>query len=329
MKTRSMLVALALGLVTLFSQVARADTAAAKQAFESAAQAYREGRYPEAVQLFLQAYEEDHQPQLIYNAAQAYEKAGDVPNALRSYRRFLRLAPDADDRPTVELRVRNLERRLREKGVQQVSVFSTPDGASLEIDGKAAGKTPWSAEIAPGTHVVVLRHEGFPDVTKEIVHSADHSLELDVTLGASTATPARADASAPPASSHQVTGATTTEPAADAATERSIRPLTWAAFGVGVAALGASVGFELARASAEQDARDAPTQVEHRDRYDTMKSRQTTARVLAGVGVAGAAAGGVLLYVDLSRKPRPTTRRARLQLGCGALGCGAFAHGSF
>ncbi|MBK7583215.1 MAG: PEGA domain-containing protein [Myxococcales bacterium] len=316
---------LALLLLSLWHGPANADTTAAKKAFEAGAQAYREGRYPDAVRHFLEAYEEDRQPALIYNAAQAYEKAGDVPNALRSYRRFLRLSPDADDRPTVELRVKNLEGRLRQQGVQQVSVFSTPSAAEVELDGKPAGKTPWSAEIAPGRHVIVLRQPGLPDLTKEFLLSAEQSLELDISLGKGSATPARS-ARGQPGSEPRGTSA---EASADTGSPAQVGLITWAALGVGVVGLGTGLGFELARASAERDARDASTQLEHRERYDTMKSRQTTARVLTAVGAVGVTAGGVLLYFDLTRNRKRAAHRTRVLLACGATDCAVSARGSF
>src|SRR5579863_9763424 len=96
----------------------------AKQRFASGAQAYREARYRDAIDLFLQANKLDPHAELIFNVGQAYEKLGDVPSALRSYREYLRLSPGATDRATVEASIRNLETRLRDKGVQQVSVFS-------------------------------------------------------------------------------------------------------------------------------------------------------------------------------------------------------------
>ena len=43
------------------------------------AQAYREARYKDAIDLFLQANRLDPHPELIYNVGQAYEKLGDVP----------------------------------------------------------------------------------------------------------------------------------------------------------------------------------------------------------------------------------------------------------
>jgi tetratricopeptide (TPR) repeat protein len=301
-----------------FAPSAGADPEKAKEHFRAGSAAYKEGRYTDAVESFLRAFEEDRQPALIYNTAQAYEKAGDAPNALRSYRRYLRLAPDADDRPTVELRIKNLEARLRDRGVQQVTVFSSPPGASVELDGKPVGKTPWTAEITPGRHVVMLRLSGYPDTAKEFVLAPDRSIELDVTLGGTTSKPADSPAAAadPPE-------------LARADSSARVAPWTWAALGIGAAALGTALAFEVSRASAEQDARSANTQIEHQEAFERMESRQTTARIFAGIGAAAAITGGALLYVDLVVKPRSEKSRAKVDLGIGCPGgaCGVALRG--
>ena len=158
--------------IALAPAAAQADSdvvARAKERFAAGAQAYREARYKDAIDLFLQANKIEPHPELVFNVGQAYEKLADVPNALRSYREYLRLSPGAHDRATVEASIRNLEARLREKGVQQVSVFSSPAGASVLLDQRRVGDTPWTGEIAPGRHVVMLRATGFPDTAKEFL----------------------------------------------------------------------------------------------------------------------------------------------------------------
>src|SRR5580693_1425175 len=154
----------------------------AKQRFAAGAQAYREARYRDAIDLFLQANKLDAHPELIFNVGQAYEKLGDVPSALRSYREYLRLAPGASDRATVETSIKNLEARLRDKGVQQVSVFSSPVGATLLIDQKMVGPTPWTGEIAPGRHLATLQAQGYPDTAKEFVLAPDRAMDLDIAM---------------------------------------------------------------------------------------------------------------------------------------------------
>ena len=59
---------------------ARADgdaSAQAKQRFTMGAQAYREARYKDAIQLFLEANRLDPHADLVFNVGQAYEKIGD------------------------------------------------------------------------------------------------------------------------------------------------------------------------------------------------------------------------------------------------------------
>jgi tetratricopeptide (TPR) repeat protein len=301
------------------------DTAAqAKARFQAGAQAYREARYKDAIDLFLQANRLDPHAELVYNVGQAYEKLGDVPNALRSYREYLRLAPSAGDRATVETSIRNLEARLREKGLQQVTVFSSPAGATLLLDQKSVGQTPWTGEIAPGRHVLVLRATGFSDTAKEFVLVGDRAMDLDIALstlgaGATAQAAARPDAALDPRA---------VAPSASDAPKPStgVRPWTFAAFGLGVAGFGGALGFELARRGSERSAREAP-QVAYASEYDAMIAHQTTARAMAVVGAVGVAAGGVLLYLDLRSKS--SSPRPRAAMGCLGTTCGAFASGRF
>ncbi|MEO7332232.1 MAG: PEGA domain-containing protein [Minicystis sp.] len=300
-----------------------AQAAQAKTRFQAGAQAYREARYKDAIDLFLQANRLDPHPELIYNVGQAYEKLGDVPNALRSYREYLRLSPGASDRATVETSIRNLEARLRERGVQQVSIFSSPAGATLTLDQKIVGQTPWTGEISPGRHVVILQSTGFPDTAKEFILGGDRAMDLDIALA------------------RMGVGATTlgndTQPKVEAKplvetpkpveTGTHLKPWSFIAFGVGVAGFAGALGFELARKGAEDDARSA-TQIEYADKYSAMTSHQTAARALTAVGAVGIAAGGVLLFLDL-RSAGDNTTQPKAALGCFGTTCGAFASGRF
>jgi hypothetical protein len=258
----------------------------------------------------------------LYNAAQAYERLGDVRNALLSYRDYLRQHPADDDRSFVEVRIKNLERRLRDQGVQQMSILSTPPGASVLVDGAVVGTTPWTGEARSGRHAVVLKLDGYGNVERELLLT-DRSVDVDVALtpiGAPTtaAAPVLAPLSpAPrPIQNEAPTGL------------RAIRPWTWTALGVGVAGLGGSLVFEAMRRSAESDAEGAPTQIAYHDAYQTMTGRQTAARVLLGVGIAGAATGGVLLYFDLSRKHGEGSS-PRVGTSVGPNRCFVFARTSF
>jgi tetratricopeptide (TPR) repeat protein len=315
---RTVLLPLLVVPLLLLPAPARADgdaVAQAKQRFTLGAQAYREARYKDAIELFIEANRLDPHADLIFNVGQAYEKSGDVPNALRSYREYLRLLPAASDRATVEASIKNLETRLRERGVQQVSIFSTPSGATLVLDQKPVGQTPWTGEIAPGRHLAVLKASGYPDNAKEFQLASDRAMDLDIALttvgsGVTTLAPVAGEKpGAPP----------------DVPKKRSVAPWTITALGLGVAGLGGALGFELARKSAESDAKGDPTQVGFKSAYDSMTSRQLAARVLVGVGAAATALGGVLLVLDLRGGSAPQ----KASVGCVDGACGAFVSGRF
>ncbi len=45
--------------------------------------------------------------------------------------------------------------------IPKISVFSTPEGADIEIDGSFVGNTPSVVELAPGEHVVIVTKSGY------------------------------------------------------------------------------------------------------------------------------------------------------------------------
>jgi tetratricopeptide (TPR) repeat protein len=279
--------------ISSLAPLAHADEA--KDLFQRGAAAYREGEYEKAIELFGQAYRQHPYPELVYNTGQAYEKLGDTPRALQSFREYLRLAPNASDRATVEKRIGALEERQAQKGLTDVSVSSTPAGAEVLVDGRRVGKTPWAGKAKPGSHSVTLTLAGHGTVHRN-VELGDRALALDLALSPSALTSATPDAAA-------------AEPGP------RVQPLTLVVLGVGVAGLGGAVGFELARRGAEDDASTSRTQVGHVKAYDRMERDQTIARILLGVGAAGVAVGGTLLYLDLNRK-------SGVAVGC-STACGA------
>ena len=105
-------------------------------------------------------------------------------------------------------------------------------------------------------------------------------------------------------------------------------PWPYITLAAGGAVLGGALTFEILRRRAEDEAESDPTQIGYADKYDTMESRQTIARVLTGVGGALVITGGVLLVLDLTSgsKSRET---AGFGFGCDDHGCAASAQGRF
>ncbi len=297
----------------------------ARRHFKAGAKAYAAGKYSDAIDQFLEANRLVPSPALSYNIARAYDKIGNAAQALSFYRDYLRRAPNASDKQSVDATIDKLEKALMQKGVQQVTVLSTPSRATVVMDGQPVGVTTWTGEIYPGRHRLTLRLEGYQDTEKVFNLPAHRAIDVKVELAAVQKKPSESAAPTPPSKPAPVVVAPPPRPQESHA---QVAPWTWAALGVGVASLGGSLGFELARASAERQSRDASTQVEAASRYDTMKSRQTIARVLLGVGAAATVAGGVLLYLDLSHKGQDAGSQ-RVGFGCDGSRCGVVAGAVF
>ncbi|HEY3494626.1 MAG TPA: PEGA domain-containing protein, partial [Polyangiaceae bacterium] len=161
---------------------AETKLAEAKARYEQGVEAYAAGRFKDAVDLFLEADRMSPSAPLSFNIARAYEKLGDDSGALRWYRDYLRRSPDAPNAKAVEELVLRYEARLARKGVQQLTVMSEPTGATVAVDQKPVGVTPWTGDLAPGAHRVDLTMRGYSDATREIELASDRAQDLSVPL---------------------------------------------------------------------------------------------------------------------------------------------------
>jgi tetratricopeptide (TPR) repeat protein len=267
--------------------------------YRQGGEAYRGGRYRESIDYFLEADRLSPSAALSFNIARAYEKTEDDAAALRWYRDYLRRDPTAKDRADVERLIHSFEERLVKKGVQQITVLSDPALASVSLDEKPVGVTPWTGEIPPGTHQLELVLEGHDRVKQSVELSPDHAIDVTLTLPVSQAPAPTAPSIGPRA---EPAAKAPEEPRADArSTGLPLTTLGYVGLCAGGAALTGALVFELLRRGAESDAKKQTTQLAYVDRLDTMESRQTTARILAGAGAALAVAGGVLLWVGSSK----------------------------
>jgi tetratricopeptide (TPR) repeat protein len=291
---------------------AEARRMAAKEKFEQGVAAYKEQRYADAVKLFQEADAIAPSAPLSFNVARSFEKLDDTSGALRWYRDFLRRSPEASNAGEVRGKVKALASVLSQRGLQQLSVLSDPAGATVLIDDQNVGVTPVTRDLRPGRHRVIVRLTGYAEQTTELLLEPRTPQDLSLRLAAA-AQPVTAEPAAGTSARSGGTG--------DHGSHFGVLPIV--VMGAGAASLLGALGFELGRRSAESAADEAP-QTEFQGHLDTMESRQTTARVLAGVGGALLVTGGVLFIVDWQRKSAP-----RVALSCGSDGCGLVAKGSF
>jgi tetratricopeptide (TPR) repeat protein len=120
------LVALILGLglfVATGTGVASAEDAAtrtAKRHFAKGEKLFALGRFDEALAQYEQAFEAKPLPGFLFNIAQCHRNMGDVDQAIFSYRKYLRLQPDADNREAVERLIEELEEEKARRGNQVI-----------------------------------------------------------------------------------------------------------------------------------------------------------------------------------------------------------------
>jgi hypothetical protein len=305
--------------------------------------AFAHHRYRDAIDLFREADRLRPSAALSFNIARCYEQLGDVPNALASYREYLRRADHPDDEAKVTQLVHELEARLARKGVQQVSVSSAPTGAVVAIDGTPMGTSPWTGELVPGMHTLEVTLSGYEPVHRRFELPSTHTLELNQPL-----TQAQARASPPPIVTPTPAPevARSSEPATEQAPPPAPpppplgpRPLPapthsegastvgWVALGTGGAVLGGALAFEILRHGTQKDAEHETTQIRFAQDLDRMRSQQLAARVLAGVGAGLVVVGGVLLAVGASSSEGgPSTQ---VGWSCAAPGCQAQVKGRF
>ena len=128
--------------------------AEARRALEEGAKKFEEGDYAGALARFEEAYRHFPSPRFFYNMGQAQRQLARDVEALESFERFLREAPDAPagargdaERSIGELRAR----------VGTVEVTANVAAAEVAVDGRSFGTTPRSPiRVAPGPHQIVV-----------------------------------------------------------------------------------------------------------------------------------------------------------------------------
>ncbi len=286
---------------------ARAD---AKKHFQKAKTLYRQARYREAIAELEAAYALNPQGVIHFNIAQSYEKLGDIANALKSYDRYLREVPDADDKATVQVAMKNLEKRLAEKGLQQLRVYSEPTGGVVLVDGERKGVTPFAAELPLGKHKVAVEVEGYQLKEREVELTADTSVALDFTLEKRTEAvplvtvetpPPPKDEPPPPPKLAEAPSIDLTPPPGQPSPPPPEKGRLWTYVAAGVA--GAALVGALVLGSSAQSASDELLAKPH-DRAtttqlrDTARSSASTANVLFGVAGAAGVASAALFFVE-------------------------------
>lgn len=239
----------------------------ARELFLQGVAQYRAGKFYEAVEIFLQTQRIYPDTQLSFNVARAYENLGNASAALRYYRDYLRQADRPSDGEEVRERVRRLSQQLALRGVQQLTVLSQPEGATVLLDGRPVGITPFTGDTYPGRHRLALALDAH--AAQEQILELDAYAPRDVSI---VLLPQPKTAPAPPPPLVLI------KPRPP-----GVSVATLVTLGTGVALLGTAIAAQAAS-------------------KDTGLSRSTAFFAGSGLGVVGV--GGVMLYFDLAPRPQ-------------------------
>lgn len=155
-----------------------AGTRAAKRAFEKAEKLFALGKFEDALEQYEKAYEAKPIPDFLFNIGQCHRNLGDYEAAIFSFKKFLRLSPDAPNRDEVQELIDELEeqqargesRRLRVD--RKRATDPDPDEDIGEREGRPAYKKWWFwtavAAVGVGAGVgiyLATRDSGPPDTS--------------------------------------------------------------------------------------------------------------------------------------------------------------------
>ncbi len=314
--------------------------------------AYKKGKFGDALIAFGAAYKADPQPKFLYNIARCHEKSGDLAKAAEHYERYLREAPDAEDREEVETQAEFLTQKLQAT-MGRLEIVSEPPGAVVQVFGKGRSenvRTPWSGWLEPGVHELKAVLEGHEDEAHRVALTAGDEKRVELKLkpvGGAEPEPVAGAAEAAAPKEPAPEGGEPAAEAASAAEPVAEKPAAdgeagavsdgsgggiwgWAGLGVGVAGLAGGVALGLLAESAREDEeaaknRAAETGENLRSEIDSYHADQQRNALLAnvayGVGAVALVAGGLAFLLGGDGEEavagcRPGVGPGRLGLSC-------------
>lgn len=162
---RVWLIIVALGLAgTAFPVRAQTDDERARTHFQAGSSYYDQARYEDAAHEFQQAFDLSGRPEMLLNLSLTYERSLRYDQAIEAAERYLELAPAAENRKTVEDRIRNLQQlklRFEQGGPAPLPPPGTPGAPEdptapsavqpgAETERPTAAPAPTSPETQPG-----------------------------------------------------------------------------------------------------------------------------------------------------------------------------------
>jgi len=150
-----------------FAQVTDAVRAEAREHFDRGLRLFNQQDNEGALAEFQRAYELVPHPMVLYNLGLVLSAAGRPLQAVEAFDKLLANPAGLD----AGRLARAKDERARQAAlIGEVTVTSSVEGATVEVDGFEVGKTPLAAalRIAQGSHVVALAAPGYAPMQKQI-----------------------------------------------------------------------------------------------------------------------------------------------------------------
>ena len=172
---------------TPLRQVYAADTKSdskveAKAHFRRGIEAYEAHRLSEAAAEFKAAYDLSPAYKVLYNIGQVNAALGDAVSAVDAYERYLQqggneISPSRRKAVQAELAAQRAQIAL-------VSLKCSPDGASIQVDGKVIGTSPLAAPIrlTKGSHTLTLIAKNYDSLIRALEVAGNDQVTLELSL---------------------------------------------------------------------------------------------------------------------------------------------------
>lgn len=349
LRTRSFALSAALGTALLGAAgpaAAQTDEqrSGARTLATEGAQAFNEGRFKDAVDLFAKAESLVHAPPHLLFMARAHTKLGQYVKAREAYLKIVKepLAPNAPQAFRDAQAAAEEERKQVEPHIGRLNI--TVEGAegakdlAVAVDGQPFPVVLLGVPqpMDPGEHTVTATATGFKGAPATVSLKDAGSAALVLKLESDGSLPPPGATTAPAPTTSILSAPTGAPPGDSAGGGNGLRVASYVGFGVGAAGIALGTVFVLKSASNRKDAdvaagecgspcyKDDPAAIRVADLDDKARSAQTLGIVGYVVGGLGVAAG-VTLFVLSGSKKSDAAAFVAPYVGAGALGVrGAF-----
>ena len=162
------------------------DSATAKREadrhFKTGVKLFEETKYSEALAEFEQAYALASHPLVLYNLATTHRALSQYSQAVDFYNRFLTEGKGVVKPAQLAKGQRELDDVLRL--IARVDVTTSPEGATVSVDGRTIGPSPLGQPLilGPGDHVVSATLDGHNRAERSFRVAAGDTLAVALTL---------------------------------------------------------------------------------------------------------------------------------------------------